>query len=195
MFKSTLNKNKSGTIFGFYNTEESVEEYDLLNQYDIDVEEISKMSTLELKQLTKKIKNEITSGKNHFMVMDGMFINFKKFTIDKNLDNSPYLIFNGDITYIIGSSKINIGNISYYLTEFENKLTVLDGYCFVKCSNFFSTFENIIKKSLVQNTSTNSISNSNDLDFIKQLEQLNDLYKSGVLTKEEFEKAKKKILN
>ena len=153
------------------------------------------MSKLELKQLTKKIKNEITSGKNYFMVMDGMFINFKKFKIDKNLNNSPYLIFNGDITYIIGSSKINIGNISYYLTEFENRLTVLDGYCFVKCSNFFSTFEHIIKKSLVQNTSTNSISNSNDLDFIKQLEQLNDLYKSGVLTKEEFEKAKKKILN
>ena len=52
-----------------------------------------------------------------------------------------------------------------------------------------------MKKTLIQNTSTNSISNSNDLDFIKQLEQLNDLYKSGVLTKEEFEKAKKKILN
>ena len=28
-----------------------------------------------------------------------------------------------------------------------------------------------------------------------QLKKLNDLYKSGVLTKEEFEKAKKKILN
>jgi len=103
--------------------------------------------------------------------------------------------FNGDITYIIGSSNINIGNISYYLTEIENKLTVLDGYCFVKCSDFFSTFENIIKKSLIQNTSTNSISNSNDLDLVKQLKQLNDLYESGVITKEEFQKAKKRILN
>ena len=195
MFKSTLNKNESGTIFGFYNTEESVEEYDLLNEYDIDIDEISKMSKSELKKLTKKIKNEITSGKNYFMVMDGMYINFKKFIIDKNLNNSPYLIFNGDITYVIGSSNVNIGNISYYLTEFDNTLTVLDGYCFVKCSHFFSTFENIIKKSLIQNTSTNSISNSNDLDFIKQLEQLNNLYKSGAITKEEFEKAKKKILN
>ena len=153
------------------------------------------MHCWKMKKLTKKIKNEITSGKNYFMVMDGMYINFKKFIIDKNLNNSPYLIFNGDITYVIGSSNVNIGNISYYLTEFDNKLTVLDGYCFVKCSNFFSTFENIIKKSLIQNTSTNSISNSNDLDFIKQLEQLNNLYKSGAITKEEFEKAKKKILN
>ena len=31
--------------------------------------------------------------------------------------------------------------------------------------------------------------------ILKQLEALNDLYKSGVLTKEEFEKAKKKLLN
>jgi len=32
-------------------------------------------------------------------------------------------------------------------------------------------------------------------DLSSQLEQLNDLYKSGALTKEEFEKAKKKLLN
>ena len=32
-------------------------------------------------------------------------------------------------------------------------------------------------------------------DIVDQLNSLNDLYKSGVLTKEEFDKAKKKILN
>jgi uncharacterized protein YqgQ len=37
--------------------------------------------------------------------------------------------------------------------------------------------------------------NSSNNDLIEQLEQLNSLFKSGVLTKEEFEKAKKKILN
>ena len=37
--------------------------------------------------------------------------------------------------------------------------------------------------------------NLNDKDFIDQLNKLNDLYKSGVLTEEEFEKAKKRILN
>ena len=35
---------------------------------------------------------------------------------------------------------------------------------------------------------------SND-DIVKKLKDLNDLYKSGVLSKEEFKKAKKKILN
>ena len=32
-------------------------------------------------------------------------------------------------------------------------------------------------------------------DIVQQLKDLNELYESGVLTKEEFEKAKKKLLN
>ena len=36
---------------------------------------------------------------------------------------------------------------------------------------------------------------NDDKDIIKKLKDLNDLYKSGVLTKEEFAKAKKKLLN
>ena len=34
-----------------------------------------------------------------------------------------------------------------------------------------------------------------DKDVLKKLEDLNELYKSGVLTKEEFENAKSKVLN
>ena len=194
-FKSTLSKNKSGTIFNFCNTGQSVEEYDLLNEFDVDIDEIKNMTNSELKKMTKKIKNKITSGKNYFMVMDGMFINFDKIIIDKNSKNVPYLIFKGDITYMIGPSKMNLGNIAYYLSELDNKLIALDGYCFVKCANFVSTFDGIIEKSFNQNSLSDSTSNPGDSNFIKQLEKLNQLYKSGVLTKEEFEKAKKKILN
>ena len=32
-------------------------------------------------------------------------------------------------------------------------------------------------------------------DLVKQLKDLNELYESGVLTEEEFSKAKKKLLN
>ena len=34
-----------------------------------------------------------------------------------------------------------------------------------------------------------------DNDIVKKLKELNELYNSGVLTKEEFDKAKKKLLN
>jgi hypothetical protein len=38
-------------------------------------------------------------------------------------------------------------------------------------------------------------SSENKSDIVENLKKLNDLYKSGVLTKEEFDKAKKKLLN
>jgi len=36
---------------------------------------------------------------------------------------------------------------------------------------------------------------NDDSELVKKIKDLNDLYKSGVLTKEEFEKAKKKLLD
>ena len=50
----------------------------------------------------------------------------------------------------------------------------------------------ISKNTKVQKT-TNNISDSGDL--AEQLKALNELYKSGALTKEEFTKAKNKLLN
>ena len=42
----------------------------------------------------------------------------------------------------------------------------------------------------------NNFSTSNDTNYIsEELNKLNDLLKSGVITQEEFEKAKKKILD
>ena len=46
---------------------------------------------------------------------------------------------------------------------------------------------------LKTNSPENKIETSSNV--VEQLQKLNDLYKSGVLTKEEFEKAKKRILN
>ena len=45
------------------------------------------------------------------------------------------------------------------------------------------------------NTSINTNKSDSNLNIVEQIKQLDDLYKSGALTKEEFEKAKKKILN
>ena len=72
----------------------------------------------------------------------------------------------------------------------------MDGYCLVNCKTFFSDFNQIIENSFKsKNASAKSTTLKKDVDFIKQIEDLNELYKTGVLTKEEFEKAKKKILN
>ena len=153
------------------------------------------MSSSELKKFSKDIKSKITSGSNSIMLMDGMSINFIKFDISKDLNNTPYLIFQAQVKYIIGATTIKLGNMNYYFSEFDNKLFVFSGICVVNCSSFNSDFKKIIDKSLNYKSSIKNSSSSDDINIVEQLEQLNNLYKSGVLTKEEFEKAKKKILN
>ena len=45
------------------------------------------------------------------------------------------------------------------------------------------------------NTAAINTSSENSSNIVENLNKINDLYKSGVLTKDEFEKAKKKLLN
>ncbi len=53
----------------------------------------------------------------------------------------------------------------------------------------------IIKPTKLYVESSFNTETDNSSDLTKQLEALGELYKSGVLTKEEFTKAKKKLLN
>ena len=194
--KNILKKNNSGTFFTYFRTDEKINDNDMLSEYGINIDEIREMSSSELQKFSNKIKNEITSGKDYYMFTDGLFINFDKFTISKYLNKKPYLIINGDITYLLTSSKIKLGNIAYYISEVDDKLFVMDGYCVVNCKSFFADFNQIIDNSFKsKNKSSKSMSTKKDSDFINQIQELNDLYKSGVLSKDEFEKAKKKILN
>jgi len=68
-------------------------------------------------------------------------------------------------------------------------------------SKFHKEFENMVnaknlhKLSLESNFIDNEIEAKSDDKILDQLNKLNKLFKSGVLTKKEFEKAKKKILN
>ena len=66
--------------------------------------------------------------------------------------------------------------------------------CVEKC-NGSTDFLNIIKPSNLYVESNPNIDAADSGDLVEQLKNLNELYKSGALTKEEFEKAKKKILN
>ena len=64
--------------------------------------------------------------------------------------------------------------------EFENIIKVLDRYKLDL--SVLSPSIDVSRKNLTNN-------------ILDQINELNNLYKGGVLTKEEFEKAKKKILN
>ena len=88
----------------------------------------------------------------------------------------------------------------YYLTLKNDKLIVIYQECIFKCSNFDKKFGQMIKP--IIDTKLNKKIKKKDFDknsttenVVEQLEKLNNLYKSDVLTKEEFEKAKKRILD
>ena len=81
--------------------------------------------------------------------------------------------------------------------DHDDKVYLLLSTCYVECFKFNSKFDKMIKLIFSTNTqvqkTTSNIAGINDL--IEQLKALNELYKSRVLTKEEFEKVKKKLLN
>ena len=97
---------------------------------------------------------------------------------------------------IFGAIKLDV-KLNVFIAEHKSKTYAFISACYVDCSKFNSKFNNMIKPvfSTSKKTVETKTTNSANSDLVEQLEQLNSLFKSGVLTKEEYEKAKKKILN
>ena len=164
------------------------------------INELQNMDNQELKKATKEIRKEITqlSGNNKSIpINESMTINLSKFEIAKNENNELFLKSNGKLIMIFGPIKLDV-MLNVFMAEHKNKTYIFASACYVDCSKFNNKFNNMIKpvfstnRKKVKNNVTNS---SNSSNIVNQLNSLNELYKSGVLTKEEFEKAKKKILN
>ena len=87
--------------------------------------------------------------------------------------------------------------LNVYLGEHNNRTYGFISACFVDCSKFNSKFDKMIKSTFSTKEQIQKTKNSlpKDGDLTEQLKTLSELYKSGALTKEEFTKAKKKLLN
>ena len=164
------------------------------------INELQNMDNQELKKATKEIRKEITqlSGNNKsILINESMTINLSKFEIAKNENNELFLKSNGKLIMIFGPIKLDV-KLNVFMTEHKNKTYIFASACYVDCSKFNNKFNNMIKpvfSTNKKNVKTNVTNSSNSSNIVNQLNSLNELYKSGVLTKEEFEKAKKKILN
>ena len=80
---------------------------------------------------------------------------------------------------------------SWSLSKLKSELTKLGFYD----DGITSTGENTSIKEPKKIKKITDTDTDIDTDIVKKIKELNDLYKSGVLTKEEFEKAKAKLLN
>ena len=164
------------------------------------IDALNKMNQSELNEQTKEIRKMITSlsGNNKSIpINDSMTINLSKFKISKNKSNQLFLKAAGNFIYIMGPMSLDI-DLNLFLTEYNDKAVMLVSACYVNCSKFNNKF-NKMRKNSFNSISINTLNNINksdgNLNIVEQIKQLDDLYKSGALTKEEFEKAKKKILN
>ena len=149
------------------------------------VESIKNMSQTEMNKVALDYKKEL---KDELSIdgFEGINSKVSKFKIEKNKINSPAF----DLKI-----EANMFNINWDMEVYgylkNNKPIIVGSECIGKCKGV-TGIKNMIVYSDITSTSTSSESSSNIVD---KLNKLNDLYKSGVLTKDEFEKAKKKILN
>ena len=162
--------------------------------------DLQSMNNSELIKQTKEIKKQIASieGASKTKYAFGpSTITYNKLKIGKNKNGNLFLKGPSKFFMAINETMTIDALLNFYLGEHNNRTYGFISVCYVDCSKFNSKFDKMIKpvfSKIEKNVKTKTTNSSNN-DLVEQLEQLNSLYKSGVLTKEEFEKAKKKILN
>tara|TARA_Y100000816_G_scaffold277459_1_gene247657 strand:- start:408 stop:1010 length:603 start_codon:yes stop_codon:yes gene_type:complete len=154
----------------------------------------NQMSKNELKEITKEYKKEMTSlsrDNKSIPINEDTSIILQKFEISKDINGQLYLIMNAKVNWM---NTIQIP-FNIYFSKFNDYLYLIVSECWLNCSKQVQRFNRMIKPMLVKSSNDQNIIKKNNSDIVEDLKQLNDLYKSGALTKEEFEKAKKKIIN
>ncbi len=181
--KKLMKKRKYQGVIWVLISEENLEDTD----YDLfeTVESLKNMNQADMNKEALEYKKEL---KEELSVdgVEGLNLKVSKFKIEKNKINSPAF----DLK--IAANMFNINwDMEVYGYLKNNKPIIVGSECIGKCKGVTGV-KNMIVYSDTTSTNTSSESSSSIVD---NLNKLNDLYKSGVLTKEEFEKAKKKLLN
>jgi len=115
-----------------------------------------------------------------------------QFEIVKNPQGNFYLYTKDTMESSYVSSK---QNNELFLTSHKDQIIAMMSVCLKKCNGSTDFAEIIGPSNLYKGLKVKTQTNSNTSDIASQLEQLDKLYKSGSLTKDEFDKAKKKLLN
>jgi len=152
------------------------------------LEEIKDESISDLTQNLKDLLEEFYEDTNDPSLKD---IRDWQFEIAKNHNGNLYLYSDDSLQSPYVTSR-------YYSETFwtthNNKIFIASSICTEKC-NASTDLLDVIKPTNLFAESNSIATDSTNNNLVEQLNSLNKLYKSGALTKEEFEKAKKKLLN
>ena len=152
------------------------------------LEEIKDESISDLTQNLKDLLEEFYEDTNDPSLKD---IRDWQFEIAKNHNGNLYLYSDDSLQ----SPYVTSGYYSEtFWTTHNNKIFIASSICTEKC-NASTDLLDVIKPTNLFAESNSIATDSTNNNLVEQLNSLNKLYKSGALTKEEFEKAKKKLLN
>ena len=162
--------------------------------------EFQSMNNSELIERTKEIKKEIATfeGANSKTYAFGpASFTYNKLKIGKNKNGNLFLKGPSRFFMAINETISIDAVLNIYLGEHNNKTYFFISACYVDCSKFNGKFNKMIKPVFSTNVQIQKTKSSqpDDNNLTELLKTLSELYKSGVLTKEEFTKAKKKLLN
>lgn len=151
--------------------------------------EINNIDTIDILELKKQLKKEILNfEKDTSSTTLGWKID--NFDVDKNYFNEPVFAMKFELNRPVNA-------ISKGIISFKGKKGIMAYInCYNNCEYVDSLFNSVLQPSFLLQKS-NYIKTDNvkqDKDIPKQLEELNNLYKSGALTEKEFKAAKAKIL-
>jgi len=149
-------------------------------------EEINKISVAEAKKILKDfIKQMINESPKDPMVKE---LKGMKYKINKNHHGNLYLQSNWKAKNALQTAQ------EFILTSYNDKFFFMLSQCYKKCES--TDFLEIIKPTDLYIQSKFVVKeNESNTDIIDQLKSLKELMDSGVLTEDEFVKAKKKLLN
>tara|TARA_X000001036_G_scaffold207605_1_gene195232 strand:+ start:234 stop:1139 length:906 start_codon:yes stop_codon:yes gene_type:complete len=190
--KRLFKKNNYKGIIWLVFSDEEVKNIDY--EFSNLIDEIRNMDSQSLKKEVLNYQKEWDNVMKDALGELGPYAKVSKLEIKKNRLNDPYAEFS--LNYKLKSFK---GEALFYMSIKDNKPIFLVYECINSCPEKYNSLVKMISPTFSGNINTkiNSINNNNNEfpNVVEQLRKLNDLYKSGALTKDEFEKAKKKIIN
>jgi hypothetical protein len=174
-----------------FNVEYDLDKYTILLMGDKKAEFIDEIKDEDIDDLNQIVRDGLIELYEEAADPSLKDIKDWQYKISKNHNGNLYLYSNDNLQSPYLSSKFYQ---EIFLTTHNEKLFFALSICVEKC-NGYTDFLNIIKPSNLYVKSNPNIYASDSSDLTEQLKTLNELYKSGALTKEEFKKAKKKLLN
>ena len=182
-----------------FNREYKFEKYTIIILGDKPADQIIReLNSYEISEMKENIKVFLSELYQEYKDPSLYQMQNWKFEIDRNHNGDLYLYSDDSMQSPYVSNKFEQ---EFFMTTYDSKIFLVLSICSKNCNNR-TDFQTIIKptnllgnENKVKKIKNKKIEKLQNENIVEQLNSLNELYKSGVLTKEEFEKAKKRILN